>query len=112
MSETPTLEARTKELRETIAGMDLVASGMVSSRTIPCGKPTCRCAGNPEAYHGPYFQWHHCQDGRTVHKTITPEQVAVMERAIANHREILRLLSIWERVTVEAVLGPSKTPKS
>jgi len=111
MSEIPTLEARTKELREAIAGMDLVASGMVSSRTIPCGKPTCRCAGHPEAYHGPYFQWHHCQDGRTVHKTITQDQVVVMERAIANHREILRLLSIWERVTVEAVLGQPNKPK-
>jgi len=111
MSENPTIEARTKELREAIAGMDLVASGMVSSRTIPCGKPTCRCAGNPDAYHGPYFQWHHCQDGRTVHKTITPDQVALMERAIANHREILRLLSIWEQMTVEAVLGQSKKSK-
>ena len=111
MSENPTIEARTKDLREAIVAMDLVASGMVSSRTIPCGKPTCRCAGNPAAYHGHYFQWHHCQDGRTVHKTITPDQVAIMERAIANHREILRLLSVWEQVTVDAVLGQSKKQK-
>ena len=104
MSENPTIEARTKDLREAIAAMDLVASGMVSSRTIPCGKPTCRCAGNPEAYHGPYYEWHHYQDGHLVHKTVTPEQFEVMERAVANHREILRLLSIWEQETIGVIM--------
>ena len=74
--------------------------------------PTCRCAGNPEAYHGPYFQWHHCQDGRTVHKTITPDQVALMERAIANHREILRLLAVWEQETVDLVLSKPDEQKT
>jgi hypothetical protein len=34
-----------------------------------------------------------------------------MERAIANHREILRLLSVWEQMTVDAVLGQSKKSK-
>ena len=78
---------------------------------MPCGRKGCRCQATPAALHGPYFQWHHCQDGRTVHKTITPDQVAIMERAIANHREILRLLSVWEQVTVDAVLGQPKEQK-
>ena len=111
MNEGPTLEARTQELRDAIAGMDVVVSGMVSSRTKPCGNRKCRCAGNPEAYHGPYYEWHHYQDGHLVHRTITPEQFATMERAVANHREILRLLSTWEQVTVEELLGQSKNRK-
>jgi hypothetical protein len=112
MDESPTLEARTRDLREAIANMDVVVSGLVSSRTKPCGKPKCRCAGNPEAYHGPYYEWHHYQDGHLVHRTITPEQFAAMERAVANHREILRLLSVWEQVTVDELLGPAKNRKS
>lgn len=105
MKKTPSIEARTKELRAAIAEMDLVVSGMVSSRTKPCGKANCRCAKDPSAYHGPYFEWHHYQDGRLVHKTVTPEQYGILERAVANHREIQRLLEIWEQETIEVVLG-------
>ncbi len=108
MKKPPSIEARTQELRDTIAAMDFVVSGMVSSRTKPCGNPKCRCAGNPAAYHGPYYEWHHYQDGHLVHKTITPEQYAVLEGAVANHREITRLLSVWEQATVDLVLGNAK----
>lgn len=111
MPKRPTIETRTRDLREAIAGMDVVVSGTVSSRTKPCGKPQCRCAGNPGAYHGPYFEWHHYQDGHLLHKTIAPDQVAVMERAVANHREILRLLATWEQVTVDELLGKQKKRK-
>ena len=27
-----------------------------------------------------------------------------MERAVANHREILRLLSVWEQETIEVIM--------
>jgi hypothetical protein len=47
MKKPPSIEARTRELREAIAGMDFVISGMVSSRTKPCGKANCRCAKDP-----------------------------------------------------------------
>jgi hypothetical protein len=104
VKKSPSIEARTQELREAIARMDFVVSGMVSKRTKPCGKPNCRCAKGPETYHGPYYEWHHYQDGHLVHKTITPEQFEVMERAVANHREILRLLSIWEQETIEVIM--------
>lgn len=104
MKKPPSIEARTRALREAIAGMDFVVSGMVSTRTKPCGRPNCRCAKDPSAYHGPYYEWHHYQDGRLVHKTVTPEQYAVLEGAVANHREILRLLSVWEQETVDLVL--------
>ena len=108
MKKPPSIEARTQELRESISGMDFVVSGMVSTRTKPCGNSRCRCAGNPAAYHGPYYEWHHYQEGRLVHKTVTPEQYAVLEGAVANHREILRLLAVWEKETVELILENAK----
>lgn len=108
MKKPPSIEARTRELRETISEMDFVVSGMVSTRTKPCGRPNCRCAKDPSAHHGPYYEWHHYQDGRLVHKTVTPEQYAVLEGAVANHREILRLLAVWEQETVDLVLGKLK----
>jgi hypothetical protein len=99
------IEARTQALREAIAGMDFVVSGMVSTRMKPCGKVNCRCAKDPSAQHGPYREWHHYQDGRLMHKTVTPDQYAILEGAVANHREILRLLAVWEQETVDLVLS-------
>jgi transposase len=51
------------------------------------------------------------QDGHLIHRTITPEQFADMEWAVANHRETLRLLSTWEQVTVDELLGQPKKRK-
>lgn len=104
MTNLQTFEARTREIREAIAAMDVVVSGMVSTRMKPCGRPNCRCAKDPAAQHGPYYEWHHYQDGRLVHRTVTKEQYAVLEKAVANHREILRLLAAWEHESVALYL--------
>ena len=106
VKKTPTIEARTQALREAIAGMDYVVSGLVSTRMKACGKPNCRCAKDPLALHGPYREWHHYQDGHLKHKTVTEEQYAALEGAVANHREILRLLAVWEQETVTMILNP------
>ena len=106
------IEARTQALREAIAGMDFVVSGMVSTRMKPCGKANCRCAKDPSAQHGPYREWHHYQDGRLMHKTVTPEQYTILEGAVANHREILRLLAVWEQETVDLVLSKPDEQKT
>jgi hypothetical protein len=105
VQKTSNIEARTKDLRDAIAGMDFVVSGLVSSRMKACGKQNCRCAKDPSALHGPYLEWHHYQDKRLMHKTVTPEQYAMLEGAVANYREILRLLDVWERETVDLILN-------
>lgn len=103
---TKTIRARTQDLRRSIVALDHIASGMVSSRTKLCGRPNCRCAQDPAARHGPYFEWTRYQDGRLVHRTLTPEQAAIFERAIANRRKVQRLLALWEHETVTEVLNP------
>ena len=106
------IEARTQALRDAIAGMDFVVSGLVSSRMKACGKQNCRCAKDPSALHGPYLEWHHYQDGRLMHKTVTPEQYVILEGAVANYREILRLLDVWEKETVDLILSTPDKQKA
>ncbi len=96
----------TRELRRAINGMDFVASGTIHKRTKVCGRQNCRCATDPAARHGPYYEWSRRQDGRLVHSVITREQAQLFTQAIQNHREILRLLGLWERETVKEVLNP------
>jgi hypothetical protein len=97
---------RTRALRRAINAMDFVASGTVHQRTKVCGRKNCRCAVDPAARHGPYYEWSRRQDGRLLHSVITPEQAALFTRAIQNYREIQQLLVRWERETAKEVLNP------
>ena len=100
------LRQRTRELRRTIAAMDFVASGTLHVRTKTCGRPNCRCAVDPEARHGPYYEWSRHQEGRLVHWVVPVALVPRVKQALANYREIKALLAEWERETVKELLEP------
>ena len=100
------MRERTRALRRAINAIDFVASGTVHQRTKVCGRKNCRCAVDPAARHGPYYEWSRRQDGRLLHSVITPEQAALFTRAIQNYREIQQLLVRWERETAKEVLNP------
>ena len=102
---------RIEEIRKRITAMDLVSSGTLLRRTKTCGKKSCRCAADVEARHGPYNEWNRREDGRLVHITISDEQAKAAAGAIANFREVQRLLAQWERETV-LIIKAARTRKS
>ncbi len=106
------IRQRTKELRRTINAMDYVASGHIHKRTMRCGKDNCRCAQDPNARHGPYYQWSRRQDGRQVHSALTPQQAKLLGHAIANLRAIQELLTVWDRETAAEILNLNDTQES
>jgi len=79
--------------------MDYLCSGTLLERMKRCGKPGCRCAHDPDARHGPYYEWGHMRAGRLVHRTVTPEQAAILRLAIANYRKAKELMQSWEDET-------------
>lgn len=98
------LRQRTREIRRAIEAMTLVCSGTLSTRTKVCGQPSCRCATDPDARHGPYHEWTRRADGRYRHSVVSPPQAELLERGIANYREIQRLLRLWEAETADVIL--------
>lgn len=98
------IRSRTVEIRKAISALDYVASGTLHTRRKRCGRPNCRCAKDPKALHGPYYEWNRWIDGKLVHRIISAEQAKIVERALENLREVKRLLTQWERQTVEEVL--------
>ena len=101
------LRARSSAIRKELAALDFVASGTLHHRTKVCGKPTCRCATDPAARHGPYHEWGRMRDGKLVQSTITPAQAKLLERAITNHQRAKTLLAEWERLTEAEILKPA-----
>ena len=100
------LRQRTKELRQTIAALDFVASGTLHVRTKVCGRPNCHCATDPKARHGPYYEWSRRKDGRLVHRVIPQSLAPRIQQALDNHRKIKALLTEWEQKTVKELLDP------
>lgn len=101
------LRRRTAMLRRQITAMDYACSGTLHSRTKICGQAACRCANDPAARHGPYHEWSRRKDGRLVHSVLGPGQVSLIQRAIANRREIERLLALWEEESTLEILQPN-----
>ena len=40
--------------------------GTLTVRSYACGKPNCRCHGDPPALHGPYAEWTRKIGGKTT----------------------------------------------
>ena len=100
------LRALTNALRKELAALDYVVTGTLHHRTKVCGKPTCKCATDPNARHGPYYEWGRMRSGKLVQSTITPAQAKLLERAIANHQRVKELLAEWERLSEAEILKP------
>jgi hypothetical protein len=90
---------RIARIREALSTIDYLCSGTLLQRTKVCGKPGCRCAQDPSARHGPYYEWGHMKGGKLVHRTVTPEQATILQLAIANHRKAKKLMQAWEDET-------------
>lgn len=100
------IRARSQELRRLIDRMDFVASGTIHVRTKVCGRKNCKCATDPNQRHGPYHEWTRSKDGTLQHRVLTAEQARLLQRAIANYRQIQALLARWEEQTASEILSP------
>ena len=101
---------RIQAIRASLAGFELLCSGTLSKRMMKCGKPTCRCATDPDARHGPYFEWAHMRAGKPTHRYVTAQQAPVLRQAIANYRVVKKLLEEWE-VNTERLIDAEQPPQ-
>jgi hypothetical protein len=88
-----------RQIRLDIAALDLVCAGTLLKRWKLCGRPNCRCAQDPLARHGPYYEWSRRHNGRFLHSLLSAQQAELVARAIKNHQRILALLARWRGET-------------
>jgi hypothetical protein len=86
-------------VRATLADIEYLCSGTLHVRMKVCGKPGCRCAQDPQARHGPYYEWGHMIGGKLVHRMVTPAQAELLQHAIENYRLAKHLMREWEEQT-------------
>jgi hypothetical protein len=80
------LERKREGLREKLAATAEMRPGSLVGRYRRCGKPTCHCAGEGAAGHGPSWSLTHVVEGKTVTRIIPESAVEVTRQQIAEYR--------------------------
>jgi len=92
-----------KRARQLIAKIEKVCSGTITTRMKVCGKPECRCATDPDARHGPYYEWTRREGKRLLHSVVSAAEANDLQTAIANYRKVQQLMKEWEAHSVELI---------
>jgi hypothetical protein len=71
---TPQDDRRQRDLTAQLARLGYCLPGTLTERRTRCSSPGCRCRSDPPAPHGPYYSWTRKIAGKTVTRTLTPEQ--------------------------------------
>jgi hypothetical protein len=109
------LDAKRQRLAAQLASTDLISSGSVVQRFMPCGKPNCRCHADPPQLHGPYWQWTTAVGGKTVTRRLSERQAHLYQQWIANRRRLQGLVAEMEKVSRQAaeilLADPESSPQ-
>jgi hypothetical protein len=109
-----TYRALAAELATELGTIGFLSPGTVVARYTSCGKPGCRCQGNPPQRHGPYYQWSTAVAGKTVSRRLDEPQAALYRTWIANRRRLEQILTKMEKTSAaasELLLRPPAGPQ-
>jgi hypothetical protein len=97
------VDAERRRIVDELSQLGFTLPGTITTRTVTCGRATCRCASDPDQRHGPYIQWSRTVKGRTVNKLLTVEQLERYQPWIDNGRRLRDLAHQLETLSIEAI---------
>jgi hypothetical protein len=103
MSNKPPPSAGT-HLAADLIGSGFALPGTLASRYMRCGKTNCRCKAEPPVLHGPYLHWTRTVAGKTVTRTLTPEQAQRYQPWFDNARRLREALTDLETRSMKLFL--------
>lgn len=102
------MNSRIDQLRNRIGRIELICSGTLLERTKVCGKPNCRCATDPSAEHGPYYEWRRREQNQLRHRIVSADEARQIRRAQDAYQLLLGLLATWEDESLAVILGRNR----
>jgi hypothetical protein len=94
-------EQRRARITAEIAALGPALPGSVVQRRNRCTRPDCACKADPPQLHGPYPAWTRKVDGKTVTRSLNPEQAARYQHWVDNNRRLRELVTELQRLAVE-----------
>ena len=97
---TPQDHQRARTLLAQISQLAFCLPGSLTERHTRCSSPGCRCRQDPPALHGPYYSWTRKINGKTVTRTLTPEQARRYQPWFDNARQLRTLAAELETLSL------------
>ncbi|MGH9113834.1 MAG: DUF6788 family protein [Acidimicrobiales bacterium] len=110
-----TYERKYRALAADLAELGFISPGSLVLRETTCGKPGCRCQGDPPRRHGPYYQWSRAVAGKTVSRRLGEDEAGLYRDWIANRRRLERIVTEMENISAaagEILLRQAVKPKT
>ena len=101
MHPSPDQQAARDRIAAELAATGFALPGTLTVRAYACGKPNCRCHGDPPALHGPYAEWTRKINGKTVTRRLSPAELTAWQPLFDNARKIRALLAKLHDLTLE-----------
>jgi len=97
------VKSRHRQIMAEISKIGLCLPGSLVERTTRCGSPSCRCHADPSKLHGPYPTWIRREGGKTVTRTLSPEQAERYKPLFENSRRLKQLVAELEALSAQVV---------
>lgn len=98
---TPQDEHRRHAILDLIANLGFCLPGTLTERHTRCSSPGCRCHSDPPTLHGPYYSWTRKINGKTVTRTLTPEQARRYQPWFDDARQLRTLSAELEALSLK-----------
>lgn len=106
------LERRRAALVAEIAELGPALPGSLVERHNRCRRPDCRCHADPPQLHGPYPAWTRKIDGKTVTRSVSPEQAERYQPWFDNARRLHELVDQLRQLAIEQARTQGDWPTS
>ena len=97
-----------------LAQIGFISPGSVVVRYTSCGKPGCRCQGDPPQRHGPHYQYSRAIAGKTVSRRLGEREAELYRSWITNRRHLEQVVAQMEQISAaagELLLRPTVPPE-
>jgi len=95
-------ERKYRSLTAELATLGFISPGSLVVRETSCGKPGCRCMGDPPRRHGPYYQWSRAVAGKTLTRRLSADEADLYREWVGNWKEMKRIITEMEEVSAAA----------
>ena len=96
----PQDDRRRQALLARIGELGFCLPGTLTERHTRCSSSGCRCRAYPPALHGPYYSWTQKISGKTVTRTLTPEQASRYQPWFDDARKLRALTTELEALSL------------
>jgi hypothetical protein len=101
------LARRHQQIQDELAQIGIALPGSLTSRTTRCQRASCHCRASPPVLHGPYLTWTRKISGRTVTRTLTPEDAERLRPYFDAHRRLRQLITELEALSIKLADQPA-----